>query len=195
MEFVLGFALFWIPLFFGTLVIGFNLIRAVQVTQVCRDAGHMYSQGIDFSLSVYQNLLVDLAAGLRMTVNSGNGVVILSTVTYIGPNDCTAGGYQANTSSCPNMNQTVFTRRIVVGNQSLHASSFGTPNSGDMDSGGNISPRGYLTHTANRATNFYSVIPLASGEFAYVSEMWVTSPDISWWSFLGTTGSAARSIF
>ncbi len=122
-EFVLCFALFWVPLFLGTLVIGFNVIRAIQVTQVCRDAGHMYSYGMDFSQSAYQNLLVSLAPGLNMTVSGGKGVVILSTVTYVDQTDCTAGGYP----HCANLNQTVFTRRIVIGNSGLYSSAFGTP--------------------------------------------------------------------
>ncbi len=192
---MLGVSFIWLPLFLGTLVIGFNLVRAIQVTAVCRDAGHMYSYGIDFSQAAYQNLLVDLATGLKMTTSGGNGVVILSTVTYVGPTDCTAAGYTANTTSCPNLNQIVFTRRIVIGNSSLHTSAFGTPNSSEMDSSGNISAAGYLTDATNRAGTFSSVIALTSGEFAYVSEMWVTSPDFNWWSALGQTGASARSIF
>ncbi len=194
-EFVLCISLFWVPLFFGTLVIGFNLVRVLQVTQVCRDAGHMYSFGIDFSQAAYQNLLVSLSRGLNMTTTGGNGVIILSTVTYIAGTDCTAGGYQANTTSCPNMNQTVFTRRIVIGNASLHASTFGTPSSGNMDSSGNVSSAGYLTNTADRAVAFSNIMTISSGQYAYVSEMFVTSPDFSWWGPLGTTASNSRSIF
>lgn len=190
-EFVLCVSLFWVPLFLGTVVIGFNLIRAVQVTQVCRDSGHMYSYGIDFSQPAYQNLLVSLAPGLNITTSGGSGVVVLSTITYIGPNDCVAGGYSSN---CANVNTAVITRQIVVGNTALHASVFGTPASQFMDSSGNVSPAGYLNNSNCRAAGFSSVIPLVSGQFAYMSEMWVTAP--SWWSFLGTTsGISARSIF
>lgn len=192
-EFVLCVSLFWVPLFLGTVVIGFNLIRAVQVTQVCRDAGHMYSYGIDFSQPAYQNLLESLAPGLNMTSTSSgaSGVVVLTTVTYIDSTNCTAGGYSSN---CANVNTTVITRQIVVGNTSLHASAFGTPPSKYLDSEGNVSPAGYLNDTTCQATGFSNVIPLVSGEFAYMSEMWVTSP--SWWSYLGTTEQvSSRSIF
>jgi hypothetical protein len=195
LEFCFVVWLFWIPLFLGMVVIGFNLIRAVQVTQVCRDTGHMYANGIDFSQSAYQNLLVSLAIGLNMTTNGGNGVVVLSTVMYVDSAACTAGGYSANTTSCPNLNQIVFTRRIVVGNSTLHSSNLGSPNSSDLDTSGNVSVAGYLTHTANRVTNFSSVIPLTSGQFAYVSEMFVSSPDTTWYSVLSTPQIAARSIF
>jgi hypothetical protein len=191
-EFVMVVSLFWFPLFMGTLMVSFDLIMAVQVTQVCRDAGHMYSYGIDFSQPSYQTLLVDLAPVLKMTANGGNAVVILSTITYIGPSDCTSAGYQANTTSCPNMNQMVITRRIVVGNAALHTSAFGTPNPSEMDSSGNLTTKGYLTDSANRASPFLSVIPLNSGEFAYVSEMWATPP---YFTSNANTLVSARSIF
>lgn len=174
---------------------GFDLIRAMQVTQVCRDAGHMYSYGVDFSQSAYQNLLISLAPGLNMTATGGSGVVILSTVTYIDSNDCIAGGYLATTSSCANLNQTVFTRRVVVGNAGLHTSAFGTPSSGDMDSSGNISSAGYLNNSNDRAVGFSGLIPLSSGQFSYMSEMYEQSPNLSWWSYLGTAWADARSIF
>ncbi len=191
MEFVLGVALFWVPLFFGILVIGFALIRAVQVTQVCRDAGHMYAYGIDFTLPSYQTLLASLAQGYSLT-STGNAVVILSTVTYISSNDCVAGGYPSN---CANANQMVITRRIVVGNSSIHSSSFGTPPAGDMGTDGNVTAAGYLNDPQCQAANFSNVIPLGDSQYAYVSEMWVNSPDVNWWSVLGTTALSARSIF
>lgn len=193
LEFCLVVWLFWIPLFLGMVVIGFNLIRAVQVTQVCRDAGHMYANGIDFSQSTYQNLLVDLAIGLNMTTTGGNGVVILSTVMYVNSAACTAGGY--TTSNCTNLNYIVFTRRLVVGNSSLHSSNLGNPNSTEMDSSGNVSVSGYLTDTTNRVANFSNIIPLTSGQFAYVSEMFVSSPDTTWYTVLSTPQIAARSVF
>ncbi len=201
-EFVLAFALFWIPLFFGTLVIGFNLIRAVQVTQVCRDAGHMYSQGIDFSQAVYQNLLVSLASGLNMTSTGGNGVVVLSTLTYIDDAQCQSGGY-APGGTCPNYQKVVITRRVWVGNSGLHTSSFGTllPNSALLDAAGNVTlgtntgTRGYLNDPSTVATGFSSVIPLVSGQLSYVSEMYIKSPDLDWWAFLGNMDVSARSIF
>jgi len=38
-EFVLVMSLVMVPLMLGTMVVGFNLIRAIQVNQVNRDAG------------------------------------------------------------------------------------------------------------------------------------------------------------
>lgn len=185
----------WIPFLFGTMILGLNIIRAIQVTQVCRDAGHMYSEGIDFSQTNNQNLLIALAQGLNMTTTGGNGNIILSTVTYIGASDCTAGGLQANSTSCPNMNQQVFISRVIIGNSSTQASTFGTPNSADIDSSGNIAAKYYLTDTSTRAVGLSNLITLSSGQDAYMSEMFVSSPDLSWWNFLGTPGVSSRSIF
>jgi hypothetical protein len=194
-EFTLATSLFLAPLLFGTMVIGQNLIREMEVTQVCRDAGHMHSYGVDFSLPANQNLLVNIARGLSFQTSSGNGVVILSTLTYVDSNDCIAGGYQPNGSSCANFNHTVITRRIVVGNASVKASSFGTPNASLIDSSGNVSPAGYLNNTSTRADGFASLVALTSGQYSYLSEMYVDTPDLSWWSYLGATGVSARSIF
>lgn len=196
-EFAFCFALFWIPLFLGMLVIGFNLIRAVQVTQVARDAGHMYANGINFAQSTYQNLLVSLAIGLNMTTTGGNGVVILSTVMYVDSSACTSGGYTANSSSCPNYNTFVFTNRIVVGNSGLHSSNLGSPVSSEMDSNGNVSQAGQLTDKSNQVSGFSSIIPAPSSgsEFAYVSEMFVQSTDTKWAWFLSTPIISARSVF
>jgi hypothetical protein len=203
LEFMLM-AMFWLPLLLGLMVLGLDLIREMQVTQVCRDAGRMYSNGIDFTQSSNQSLLLGLAQGLNMTATGGNGVVIFSTLTYIGPNQCTAAGFSANQTSCPNLNQVVVTNRMWVGNTSLSASAFGGPASSSSLIGasgsiraGQASPyqNGYLTDPSCRATGFYSLLPLVAGQSAYMSEMFVSSPDYNFWSYLGTPATSARSIF
>jgi hypothetical protein len=192
-EFVFCCAVFWVPLFFGTLVVGFNLVQALQVTQVCRDAAHMYAFGVDFSQDIYKNLLVSLGPDLKMTTNGGNGVVIFSTVTYIAQADCNAAGYP----SCSNLNKNVFTRRIVVGNTAIRASAFGTPSpaSNQVDSSGNLTVDFYMNNASAQANGFSSVISLSSGQVAYMAEMVVNSPQYNWWASLGTPTEAARFIF
>ncbi len=197
-EFVLCVGLFLVPVMLGTMVLGLNLVRAIEVTEVCRDAAHMYAYGVDFSQAGNQNLLMMVAQGLNMSTSGGNGVVILSTVAFIGPNDCAAGGYSS--SNCPNLNKYVITRRILVGNATVHSSDFGTPNSSLMDSTGTVtsgtpSQPGYLNDSSTVAGSFSSVMTLSSGQFAYMGETFVKSPDYNWWPSLGSTGSSARSIF
>jgi TadE-like protein len=189
-----------VPLILGLAVIGLNLMRAIQVTEVCRDTGHMYSYGVDFSQSANQNLVVGLAAGLNMTANGGNGVIILSTVTYV--DDCQGGGYGAP-DACPNYGQMVFTNRLTIGNAGLRASGFGTPSAALMDGSGNIpagnssGTPGYLNDpTTVVSSSLTNLITLnQSGHFVYVTEMYTISPDFDLWTYLNMTSPSAVSIF
>jgi hypothetical protein len=143
-------------------------------------------------------MLVQIAQGLNMTTTGGNGVVILSTITFVGPNDCRAGGFPSG--DCPNLGRSVFTRRIVIGNSQLHTSAFGNP-AGVIGSGGNIQPSDYAASASAVANNFASLIPLTAGQFAYVAEAFAISPDFkfwggnSYWNWISPGGISARSIF
>jgi hypothetical protein len=185
-EFTLCFACVWLPLFLGLCQFGFKLVQAIQVTQVCRDAGHMHAYGIDFSQSSNKYLLVSLAPGLGVdpTGLSGNGEVILSTIGYVDNAQCMAGGY-ASGSDCPNYRKYVFTRQFVVG-KTLKTSSFGTPNanitnasSGNVQRGDNNGTLGYLNDGSALVTAF--PIAFSSGQqLAYTSEMFVQSSVFNW---------------
>lgn len=193
-EFLLAAGLLLVPLLLGTMFFGMSLVRANQVTELCRDAAHMYAYGVDFSQSSSQNLIVQLAQGLNMSTTGGNGVIILSTVTYIADADCVSGGY-SDPSTCPNDKQTVFTNRIVIGNPSLSTSAFGTPSSGIVAANGNITNTNYLKDTSARAVGFSNLIALSSGQYAYVAETFVNSPDFNVWKFSGSGLISSRSIF
>ena len=70
-----------IPLLFGTIAFGVNLGNMLQAAQITRDIAHMYAKDVDFSTVANKNLAVSLVQGLGgMTVNGGNGVLILSQV-------------------------------------------------------------------------------------------------------------------
>jgi hypothetical protein len=194
-EFVMS-SMFWVTLLIGTLVIGGNLIKSIQVVQLCRDVGHMWAYGVDFSQTTNQNLIAQLAQGLNFNTNgTGNGVVILSKVTYIGPTQCTGAGLVANTTSCPNLNQTVYTRRVVVGNASVRTSNFGTPDAGIIGANGFILSANYLTNTSARANNFISLLPLAAGDVSSLTETYFSSPELDWPGVMTGTGEYAYSIF
>src|ERR1700676_2106939 len=75
--------LFWVPLLIGTFSVGFKLVRADQVQEICRDVGHMYAYGVDFTQSGNQAIAVRLAQGLNMTTTGGQGVIILSIMKMI----------------------------------------------------------------------------------------------------------------
>lgn len=185
-------ALFCVPLLLGTMVLGLDLIREMQVTQVARDAGRMYSNGIDFTQSANQNLLVSLAQGLGLSASgTGNAAVIFSTLIYADQNACTAAGLSS--SQCTNMNHTVVIKRVVVGNSSVYTTPFGTLTSTDLDSEGNVS--NYLTNSHAQADSFSNLLSLQSGQYAFMAEMYVQSPGYDFWSYFGVPAAYARSIF
>jgi hypothetical protein len=193
-EFVFS-TLFWAMLLMGVSVIGLNLVRSLQVTEVCRDAGHLYAYGLDFSQTGNQNLLIQLCSGLNVTTTGGNGVFVFSAVMYIDTPQCTAAGLQGNTTSCPNLGQAVFTRRLVVGNSALLTSKFGTPSSGIIGANGFILSADYLKNTAARAAGFTGLLPMTGGQVAYLTETFFSSPDFDWGNYMTGTGVYARNIF
>ncbi|MEZ5355992.1 MAG: hypothetical protein R2762_25440 [Bryobacteraceae bacterium] len=192
------------PLFLGTVNLGLNLGRSVQVSQVARDAGHLYVRQMDFSLSGSKDLLVKLSSGLGMTVNGGNGTVILSRIMKVGPAECQAG---TGSTACANLGQAVFTQRYVIGNSTLKSSEFGTPASSivltyAVDAQGlkvgDIRPQDYTTNASAVATGFTTLLPgMLDGETSYVAEAYFASPE---WnldnSYTATApGVYARSIY
>lgn len=159
-------SLFLVPIMVATISVGFNTSRAIQVTTVTRDAANMYARWVDFSLPANKNLLTRLAAGLDMTVDGGNGVIILSKVTYIADSDCSGAGLTS--AQCTNRNQYVIMNRIVIGNSNFHASALGTPSSSGLAANGDVVD--YLRDASARANNFGSILTLSSGQFAFVAE-------------------------
>lgn len=174
-----------VPLLLGTGVIGINMIRALQVVQLARDAGHMYARGVDFGLPGNQTILANLGqdVGLSTTAGQGNAVVIFSSLTYIDKNACAAvGAVDASgnpTAACTNYTKWVFTQRLNVGNTSVHTSNFGSPSGVTLDSDGKISAADQATKAGDVATfsgvNPYSVVNgvaqgLPSGQVLYLSE-------------------------
>jgi Flp pilus assembly protein TadG len=195
-------------LYFGTVGLGIMMGRYIQALQTCRDIAHMYSDGVDFTQSTPQSIIVQqLAAGTGMTAAGGNGVVILSQVQTVYAADCTAAGI----SPCTNQGVPVFTQRIVVGNSSLLTSPFGTPSAGILDSSGNISPNVYLTNSDSsvRTSGFESLLDTASataggsgtppaqaqGDVAYVVEVFFPYPDLGFLGWSTAGGAYTRFIF
>jgi Flp pilus assembly protein TadG len=186
-----------VPILFGTVSFGVNLGNILQSTQIARDVAHMYSQTIDFSQAQNQNIAVNLVQGLGgMTVNGGNGVLILSQVIEVYLADCTAAGYTAG--QCTNSGSRVIVNRIVIGNSSLRASNFGTPTGVTISANGNIGASDYLTKATDVATGFTdAILPQTDGQIAYVVEAYFSTPSLA---FLGgylndTGGVYSRSIF
>jgi hypothetical protein len=138
-------------------------VRATQVAQFTRDAGHLYAYGIDFTQAAAQQMLVKLAPVLNFALSGGTGEVIFATVLMVGPDDCTAGGLQANTGSCPNLNQAVYTRWYRVGNKTVYSSRFGSPTTADTTSG-IVNSTSYLRDSTARVSGVSGVMTLAASQ-------------------------------
>ncbi len=195
-EFVLCFSIFWLPLFLGTCVFGFDLIRAIQVTQLCRDAGHMYASGTDFSQPPAQAILNSISGDISLD-SSGNGVIVLSTITFVTDSDCQAANVQNN---CLNRNKYVFTRQLTIGSVSgiTFVSAFGTPASSIRDSSGGITQQNYLTDPSAVASNFNSISGITmpnSSQVSYVAEAMAKGMQPVYWSQFSNPTASARNYF
>ena len=198
MEFALV-APFLIMLFFGTVGTGIALGRYITAINVCRDLGHMYAKGIDFSQTTNRNIAVQLASGTGMTANGGNGVVLFTLITTVYQADCDAAGFH---SSCNNLNQAVIVQRVVIGDTTLKTSAFGTPTASLLGAQGNISPSVYLQNTDGsvRTANFTPLMAAAGaaqqqGDFAYVVEVSFPYPDLSYLGASTPPSAYVRFIF
>ncbi len=207
---------------FAVVGLGVMLGRFITAEQICRDVAHMYSDGVDFSQTNNQNIIVQqLAAGTGMTATGGNGVIILSQIQTIYAADCTA----SSVSPCTNQGLPVFVQRLYIGNQTLKSSSFGTPSgTGLLDAQGNILASVYMSNsnTSVRTTNFIgqldNAISRAGGTTpgpaptcgavnasptcaqaqdnnAYVTEVFFTYPDIGFLGWSTAGGAYVRFIF
>jgi len=183
---------FLMPVLLGTFSIGLSLGRSIQASQISRDAGHMYARYVDFSLPGNQDIIVRLARGMGMTRNGGNGVVILSRITFVSQDDC--AGSALSPGQCTNADQHVVIHRIVIGNQQLRASAFGTPNPATINADGSINAPVYLTDLNARANGFGTLLRLEPGEFAYVAEAFFPSNDLAV-PGLQNGGVYARTIY
>ena len=183
---------FLVPLVLGSMVVGIDMGRSLQVSQVARDTAHMFARSTDFSLPGTQDLVVKIAAGLGMTRTGGNGVVILSRILQVGDQQCTDGG--VSIASCTNRTRAVVTQRIVIGNTAFAASKFATPTSSLLNSDGTIDAADYLKNSSVVATNFSSTLPMLDGDIAYMVECYFQSAGILM-SQSDTRLLYARSIF
>jgi hypothetical protein len=184
---------FAMPLLLYTFELGMTLSRSIQVRTVNRDAGAMFVRNIDFSLPGNQQMLVRLAKGLGITLNGGNGVVILSKIMFVGDNECLAGGLQPDSGDCPGYHQNVFVKRFLIGNAAPRSSAFGTPTANVIASDGSIGSWNYLTNPTCVARGLSNLLTLTSGEVAYVSETFqvtsgFTMPGVS-------SGTYTRNFF
>jgi hypothetical protein len=173
---------FWVPLLLGVCIMGFNLVEADRVAEICRDTGHMYAYGTDFSQSGNQGLAQRLAAGYDLS-STGNGVLIFSVIKMIGANDCTVSGYvpssqTPNSSNCPNLGKYVIAQRLYIGNTTVFSSNFGTPSSSLLDSQGNTTLTQQVSNVGLQTSSFGNVMTLTASQFTYLTEAYFQATDL-----------------
>jgi hypothetical protein len=188
-------AVFLVPLLLWVFVNGMNLIRMIQCTQICRDIGNQYIHGLDFSTHSAQTLASNLANGYGLTVsgfsgdssgneqsntsNTGNGLVLLSEIMYVGTNACSA---LPSGTSCTNNGKYVFIQRVAFGNASIQfngvtvSSALGSPTGASISDSGNV--QNYLTDAHAVSSTAGNLITLSDSQVAYVSETFFADPGL-----------------
>lgn len=197
---ILEFALIVWPtvlMLMGVVVIGNGLGRAVQAGQVCRDADSMYVRGVDFSQSGNQAELAQIAANLNLqTSNSGNGLVILSKVTFI-PDPSSSCGVPTDTgySTCT-IGEYRLAQRTIFGNTSLPGTHFPTTGTPTYDSENNVTNYSdYTNGTAATINNFQTTLVLYPGQFSYIAETYFQMLDLSMPGFQSSPGVYSVAFF
>jgi hypothetical protein len=171
-EFALAGSFIFLPLLAGLATVGMSMVMAIQVVGLNRDAGRLFSGGVDFSQPASQNLLVKIAGNLNITPTGGAGVIILSEID--------------GTTSNP-----VCSRRLVVGNATLKSSSYVNPSPGLLDASGNVSQTS--DPSAQVSANF--PLAMAQGQVAYLVETYFSSSQYGAAGFLNLNGIYAKAIF
>jgi Flp pilus assembly protein TadG len=177
---VIEFALicpFWVALLLGTMWIGTAMVKGLQVQQAARDLASMFSRSVDFSSAsgTSNEMLTDITQQLGTVTATGNGVVIFSTLTYVGNSVCAAAGSSygvagngtpsdtgSHTGSCTNYGKFVFTQQYTQGNTSLRGSNWGSPLAADLDSSNSYridSAVTYVTHSGDATNPAFTLIP------------------------------------
>ena len=201
----------FVPLMMGLYVVGFNMIRGLQVNQINRDAGHMFARGVDFATfmpggqndltgQADQQVVFKMGSRLADSSAAGTGVMILSEIEYISTNECPSG--------CNNLNQPVFIQQnvlgnaaLIVGNSGVAGSAFGTPPSTSLDSSGSsLDPlNDSQVRVSNGRVSIVALLgwalPANDGSLAFVSETYYSSADVSIPGFPSPPGVYARAIF
>jgi len=160
-------AIFLVPLSIGVLLVSSNASQYDHANQISRDIASMYAQGMDFSKSANQSIAMRVAEGLGMP--AGQGIIILSKVRVVHDADCR----DQTRGECANNGRAVVTERYVMGNATLRRSSLGTPAGLNQTKGDVLN---WTSDQSARAQDFTA--NLKPGEFAYVAECYMTSPEL-----------------
>ncbi len=215
---ILEFALvvsFLVPMFAGAFTIGAAVARAIQVSNVARDAAVLLvrtttdpNSGLDLSKTQNQRIIVRAAAGLGMNADAqmnpnpaGNAAMFLSKVIMVGDQECSIGVVPTpsgappwNSGNCPNYGSYVFAYRVDIGNDTKWSSVLGKPG-GTVQADGTITAKDIATNSSDRVANFSTImnLTLSKSTFALISEMYADVSYLNFFNILKTPVLYARS--
>jgi hypothetical protein len=186
---------FWtlVILLAGSFDVGMTLIRALQASELVREAGILQvddivapTDSVDLSLTSTQKVLLRTGPSLGLATTdgtyapnpSGSGVIVLSKIINVGPLECSIGvgnKFDGTTATCPNLGSYVIARRIVIGNTAKGSSLYGNP-SDTPSANGNLTDAQICQDTGNVISGSlpsYSVSTVTADQFTLVSELFV----------------------
>ncbi len=179
----------------GSFDVGMTMIRALQASELVREAGILQvddivapTDSVDLSLTSTQEVLLRTAPslGLAMTDGTyapnpnGNGVIVLSKIVDVGPLECSIGvgnSFDGTTRTCPNLGSYVIARRITIGNTAQGSSVYGNP-SDTPNSSGNLTDLQICMDSGNVITGTlptYLTATVTADQFTLVSELFVNT--------------------
>jgi hypothetical protein len=179
----------------GSFDLGMTLIRALQASELVREAGILQvddivapTDSVDLSLTSTQEILLRTAPSLGLSKTdgtyapnpNGNGVIVLSKIMNVGPLECSIGvgnSFDGTTRTCPNLGSYVIARRITIGNTAQGASVYGNP-SDTPNSSGNLSDYQICMDPGNIITGTlpsYITSTVTADQFTLVSELFVNT--------------------
>lgn len=186
---ILEFALVAIPTIFlmlGTVVIGIDLGRAIQVMQICRDADALFARGVPLYQSSAQSFLAQLGQNMNLQTSGGDGLITLSKIQFL-PDLA-----QCGSPMDPNctIGKTVLVQRIVIGNTSLPGTHYTTAGTVTYDSLDQVA--NYTTDPNAVITNFWQLKP---NEISYVAEAYFQTTAIDFGTAQASPGIYAQAFF
>jgi hypothetical protein len=179
----------------GSFDVGMTLIRALQASELVREAGILQVDDIvapidsvDLSLTSTQEVLLRTAPSLGLARTdgtyapnpSGNGVIVLSKIINVGPLECATGvgnSFDGTTRTCPNLGSYVIARRITIGNTARGTSAYGNP-SDTPNSSGNLTDLQICMDSGNVVSGTlpsYITATVTADQFTLVSELFVNT--------------------
>ena len=207
---------FLVPMFAGAFTIGMALTKAIQVSNVARDAVVLMvrsnsdpESGLDLVSNPEPKDHCErrLGAGHEFGRSGRSQCQRQRCGDSVPSGD--GGSYRVfardharadrappwNASNCPNFGSYVFEYRVVIGNGTRWTSTLGNPG-GPVESNGTISAADIASNSSDRAANFNTVtgMTLSASTFALVSEMYADVSYLNFFSVMSNPVIYARSI-